>query len=185
VMLQLRLVESAREEHTNVDPTEGLNHGTVTLKKLVTSWCRSFRTVCADSYFASVNAAVEMERIGLRFIGVVKTATKKFPMAYLSGLELQQRGDWKGLIAKGTDGHPNMLAFVWMDRDRRYFIATTGSLLAGTPYTRIRWRQVNDEEDADPDRVELTIPQPMAAETYLLRAVQSTSTTVAAKTLLI
>jgi Transposase IS4 len=107
VMLQLRLVKSAREEHTTAeDNDEGLNHGTIILKKLVNAWCRSNRIVCADSYFASVNAATEMQRMGLRFIGVVKTATRKFPMAYLSSLELEQRGDWKGLVAKGTDGKP-------------------------------------------------------------------------------
>ena len=29
-------------------------------------------------------------RIGIRFIGVVKTETKRFPMAYLSSIELDE-----------------------------------------------------------------------------------------------
>jgi len=107
-----------------------------------------------------------MQRIGLRFIGVVKTATKKFPMAYLSGIEMRERGEWKGVVSKDEDGNPNMLAFCWMDRDRRYFISSCSSLDAGTPYSRTRWRQVDTADSANPERVELTIPQPKCAETY-------------------
>jgi hypothetical protein len=44
--------------------------------------------VCADSYFASVATAEELKRVHIRFFGVVKTATRKFSMAYLSSLEL-------------------------------------------------------------------------------------------------
>jgi hypothetical protein len=36
--------------------------------------------VCADSYFASVQAAEHLLSMGLKFIGVVKTATRKFPI---------------------------------------------------------------------------------------------------------
>jgi hypothetical protein len=46
-----------------------------------------------------------------------------------------------------------MAAFVWMDRERCSFISTTGSLEAGTPYTRCRWRQVDPSPDAPPQRV--------------------------------
>ena len=54
--------------------------------------------------------------IGLRFIGVVKTATRQFPMSYLSQLELTKHDDTKGLLSHGPNGEPIMLAFVWMDR---------------------------------------------------------------------
>jgi hypothetical protein len=59
-----------------------------------------------------------------------------------------------------------LLAFVWMDRDRRYFIASGGSLSEGKPYVRHRWRQVDDLPNASPERVELTVHQPKAAELY-------------------
>jgi len=51
-------------------------------------------------------------------------------MAYLSQIEMMQRGDRKGMITSD----PNMLAFVWMDCQRRYFIATASSLVEGAPY---------------------------------------------------
>ena len=86
-------------------------------------------------------------RIGVRFIGVVKTATKSFPMAYLWSIELAEgRGQRLGVVLK-TNGVPTMMAYVWMDRDRRYFISTASSLQDGEDYYRIRWRQPDLPEE--------------------------------------
>ena len=87
VMLRLLLEKSEEyyELHTQ-ENNEALRHGTAILKYLVLPWANSERGVCADSYFASVYSAEEMMRIGIRFIVVVKTATKTFPMAYLSSI---------------------------------------------------------------------------------------------------
>ena len=139
VMIRLKIVKTAEEENASAaTEDDGNNHGTNVLKFLVEPWVRTDCCVCADSYFASINAVTVLRMMGLRFIGVVKTATKKFPMSYLSNLELVQHGDYKGLVARGTDGQPTMLLFVWMDRDRRYFIASTSSLDSGIPYSRNR-----------------------------------------------
>ena len=145
---------------------DGNNHGTNVLKFLVERWVRTDHCVCADSYFASVNAVTVMRTMDLHFIGVVKMATKKFPMSYLSNLELLQCGDYKGLVARGTDGQPTMLSFVWMDQDFRYFVASVSLLESGMPYSHNRWRQVSLELDALPENMELTIPQPKAMEIY-------------------
>ena len=133
---------------------------------LVEPWVRMDCCVCADSYFTSVNAVTVMRTMGLCFIGVVKTATKKFPMSYLSNLELVQHWDYKGLVAKGSDGQLTMLSFIWMDWDHRYFIASASLLDSGIPYSHNRWCQVSLELDALPENVELTIPQPNAMEVY-------------------
>ena len=167
VMIRLKIVKTAEEENASaVTEDDGNNHGTNVLKFLVEPWVRTDCCVCADSYFASINAVTVLRMMGLRFIGVVKTATKKFPMSYLSNLELVQRGDYKGLVARGTNGQPTMLSFVWMDQDCRYFIASASLLDSGIPYSRNRWRQVSLELDALPENVELTIPQPKATEVY-------------------
>jgi hypothetical protein len=170
VMLRLRLVKTRKEEeaqeanNNNIEQTEEqLLHGTKVLKHLVEPWFFSDRVVCADSYFASVPAAEELLRMKLRFIGVVKTATKRFPVAYLSNLELQQRGDCKAVVS--TINESKMMAFVWMDRDRRNFIATVSSITDGNPCLRERWRQIAPGEES-PEKVELTVPQPLAAEMY-------------------
>jgi hypothetical protein len=167
IMMRLKLVKTMDEENAHLQPgNDGLLHGTVILKSLVLPWARTDMIVCADSYFASVGALQELKRHGLRFIGVVKTATRQYPQSFLSNLEMANRGDRNGLVAKDVNGSPSMLAFCWMDRDRRYFIASASSLQPGRAYSRFRWRQVSEIPDAAPARVELNIPQSQAAELY-------------------
>ena len=167
VMIRLKIVKTAEEENASaVTDDDSNNHGTNVLKFLVEPWVRMDHCVCVDSYFTSINAVTVMRMMGLHFIGVVKTATKKFRMSYLSNLKLVQRGDYKGLVARGTDGQPTMLLSVWMDRDCRYFIASVSSLDSGIPYSQNWWCQVSLELDALPENVELTIPQPKATEVY-------------------
>jgi hypothetical protein len=166
VMLQLKLVKSAQETAAAVpDDDDNSYHSTRVLKDLVQPWTHSDRVVCADSYFASVTTALELKMLGLRFIGVVKTASRKFPMAYLSNIQMGLRGERKGLIACNENGEAIMLAFVWVDRERRYFISSCSSLAEGRPYIRQRWRQIAEGEE-DPERVELVVPQPKCAEVY-------------------
>jgi hypothetical protein len=113
VMLRLKLVKGADlvgDDNENHDRNENnLLHGTQVLKYLVSPWFGSHRIVCADSYFASVGAAKELFANGLRFIGVVKTATRGFPKTYLSAVELANRGDFlalKSVLPPANDGVP-------------------------------------------------------------------------------
>jgi Transposase IS4 len=186
VMLQLKIVKTSQEqriiameqtrgERDNERELEGaleendsgLPHGAVVLSQLVSPLFHSNRLVCADSYFSSVAAAEELKRNGLRYIGVVKTATKKFPMElFKARIMLGGRGERYGLVANDSEGRPSLLSFVWVDRERRYFIATAGSLAPGTDCVRYRWRQQDKTPDAEPNRISYTIPQPRAAEIY-------------------
>ncbi len=59
-----------------------------------------------------------------------------------------------------------MMPFVWMDQERRYFITTCWPLEEGQPYVRRRCRQVNQEPNADAERVVLVVPEPKACEVY-------------------
>jgi len=122
--------------------------------------------VVADSFFASVTTATKLMSAGLRFIGVVKTATKQYPMQYLGNVELHDgKGDMEGVLSSGAN-NSKLLAFVWVDRDRRYFIATAGSLAPGTPIERSRMTQVDKEPNAEPTKVDIYIDQPEAADLY-------------------
>ena len=174
VMLRLKIVKHVESEDLHlVEGPDELPHGTSVLKYLVLPWAQTSRGVCADSYFASVATAQTLMGLGLRFIGVVKSATKKFPMKYLSSLELLEgRGQREGVIMKSL-GVPWIMALVWVDRDRRYFISTASSLKEGKEYSRDRWRQPEQDEDhlAQPNnqdavRQHLTVPQPEVCEIY-------------------
>ena len=89
IMISLRVVKTSNEEERNNtrEHDDGQLHGTKVLLELVDKWAHSDRVVCADSYFVYVAAAKALKSIGLRFIGVVKTATKEFPLKHLSGIE--------------------------------------------------------------------------------------------------
>ena len=88
-MLWLLLVKSEEDFPLKTqENNEGLQHGTAILNYRVVTRANSERGVCADSCFASVSSAEEMMRIGICFVRVVKTATKIFPMTYLSSIEL-------------------------------------------------------------------------------------------------
>ena len=146
VMLSLKLVKSAEcEEAHTVGDEDGLPHGTKVMKELLTPWIGTgVQIVCADSYFASVKAVEELDRLGFRFIGVVKMATNKIPMVYLKEQELAGRGALKAVVSKEGEGGANdMLAFVWVDRECRYFICNGTGLEPAMPIYRSWWRQID------------------------------------------
>jgi len=107
-----------------------------------------------------VEAAEALRTSGLRFIGVVKTAHRRFPMESLSGRELGARGDHVTMAHVDETGTPDMMAVLWVDRIRRCFVATAGSTRPGKPCERLRWR----ETPAGAQRVAVTVPQPEVAE---------------------
>ena len=87
-------------------------------------------------------------------------------MAHLSQIKLVNRGDISDLVCRDLSGKSKLLRFVWMDRERRYFISSASSQQEGTPYTRKRRRQVNEEENLETDSVDMIIPQPTTAKIY-------------------
>lgn len=167
IMLQLHLVKSAKSvTRLAEDPT--INHGTYVLKKLISPWANTQRCVFADSYFASVQTAQELFKMGMRFTGVVKTATRGFPYAHLSSLQFGGKGEWRGLHHKGngTLQDPDLTAFAWVDRDRRYFISTHSNLREAVPLQRTRWRQLNPDTNEEPVRQTISIKQPQCSKRY-------------------
>jgi Transposase IS4 len=142
-------------------------HGCNVLYYLIKPWANTDAVVVADSYFASVSAALRLKSIGLRFIGVVKMATREYPMQYLASIPLSGgRGSRKGLISMDPESGTQLLSFVWVDRDRRYFISSCSSLEEGNRIIRQRWQQVDRSLNANPTRQQKEVPQPKAAELY-------------------
>ena len=90
IMMRLNLVKGG-SYHDNVE--NGVTHGASVLMEIVLLWVNTHGIVCADSYFASVTAAELLYLNGLKFVGVVKTATRKYLMANLASQELEKRGD--------------------------------------------------------------------------------------------
>jgi hypothetical protein len=66
------------------------------------------------------------------------------------------------LVHENKEREADMTAVMWLDRERRYFIATTSGIAEGRPYDRTRWRQRQDR----PERVKFSVPKPQAVELY-------------------
>ena len=80
-MLRLKLVKTpaaTTDKDDNDNNNADLLHGTQVVKQLIEPWFNSNRVVCADSAFASIGCAVELKRLGMRFIGVVKLRQENF-----------------------------------------------------------------------------------------------------------
>jgi len=137
------------------------------LYELVHPWGYSDRVVVADSYFASVPAAVRLFKEGLRFIGMLKTSTREYPMDWLTHVELPGgKGDRRGLTTVDAETGARLLAFVWADRDRRHFVTTCSNMQEGAMIDRYRWHQVDRTPNADAARVNVLVRQPRACEIY-------------------
>ena len=60
-------------------------HGCNVLAELVRPWANTDRVVCADSYFASVQAALRLKAMGLRFIGLSRLLQQDFRCSIFKG----------------------------------------------------------------------------------------------------
>jgi len=105
-----------------------MNHGTKVLMDLIQPWTMANRLVCADSYFSSVQTAINCRNKKTKYIGVVKTATKNYPMKALAEVELGSKGDRYPLVSLDAEGKPELLLFVWKDRQWHYFIVSGSSI---------------------------------------------------------
>jgi len=93
IMTRLKVVKQ-EDDYTDTELDEefsSIGHGVKVLKELISPWTGSGRLVCVDSYFTSVQAAEIMFQEGLKFIGVVKIAHKKFPLKHFQTIELEKR----------------------------------------------------------------------------------------------
>ena len=107
-------------------------------------WGFTDRHVCADSFFSSVQTAEKLYGMGFRYTDVVKTAHKNYPLKKLSEREMAGKGDGFCLSSRIKNHDGVLVALCWVDRERRYFISTAGSIGPGTPFEREGWRQTQN-----------------------------------------
>ena len=105
--------------------------------------------------------------LGLTFLGNVKTASKEFPVKYLGDEVLAERGARVVLASINEEtGKTELVALTWLDRNRRNFVATAYGLGEGEEIVRTRFRQIDDDPEADPDKVLIEVKQPLAVDRY-------------------
>jgi hypothetical protein len=71
-----------------------------------------------------------------------------------------------------------MYAFVWVDRDRHFFITNTSSLATGCLCERVRMRQVQPvETDLPPEQIQFSIAQQRQQSCIMMSVPRLTGTT--------
>ena len=137
------------------------------LLELTEPWHHSGRLVTANTYFASVEAALAMKEKGLTFIGNVKQCSRRFPMEFLGNTTLPRRGSRAVLASIDEEtGKTELVAISWVDRNRRFFVTTTCGIGEGEEVFRKRLRQLDKSGRAPPDTVIIEVAQPKAIATY-------------------
>jgi hypothetical protein len=123
-------------------------HCAVTLR-CVKAWFGSLRKIIADSAFASYLTAQELLKRGLYFQGIVKTATRLFPMQHFKNWVATNppRGSHEVCVAtvEAQGGAKPIMAVAWKDKQVKFLIATAGTTLPGTPVQKQRSKVVADE----------------------------------------
>ena len=85
IMIQLKFVKTSSEEDLHsTEKHDGFLHGTKAIFNILQPWLNTQRrVVIADSYFVLVQSCGDLNKLGLRFIGLVKTAIRGFCMEKL------------------------------------------------------------------------------------------------------
>ena len=147
VMLRLELQEGeeAMKLKEYFKPKDCPFHVAVTVR-LVKPWLGTWRTVIADSVFASFLCAITLLSMGLHFMGIVKTATRSFPKSYFTNWAETnpQRGDHTYLHTTYKVGQitHKIVAVGWMTKLVKSIITTVGNCLPGNDQVIKRSRLV-------------------------------------------
>ena len=78
----------------------------------IRAWSGSGGIACADSFFASVTAAERLLEMDLKFIGVIKNATRRYPIKFLFSKELSCRGRSVCMVNKFRDRSVKFMALM-------------------------------------------------------------------------
>ncbi|XP_051167804.1 uncharacterized protein LOC127285709 [Leptopilina boulardi] len=131
--------------------------GTATTLRLTQPWFGTGRIVVGDSWFASVKTAIELRKQGLYFLGIVKTATKMYPMTEAKARCPKKSG--KKAVATATVNGTDLTCVAWKDKKVFTFIGSCGTTLNGEPAKKNRI-------DADGNVAIKIVPRPKIVEEY-------------------
>ncbi len=117
IMLQMQIVKSDKSEEKR-DTNEFVTHSASITRQLVEPWKNTNRIVGRDACIASVNTFKQMYDIGLRFIGVVKTAHRHFSAQYLGSVTMEGRGNsFQWFITVQMEIETLVHCYAWTKKD--------------------------------------------------------------------
>ncbi|XP_045778132.1 uncharacterized protein LOC123876048 [Maniola jurtina] len=130
-----------------------LGAGTATTLRLTEPWHGSGRIVVGDSWFASVKTAVELSKVGLYFIGLVKTAHSFYPSSEMATRCPSHKG--ASVVSTAEKDSVHLIACAWRDKKIHTFVSTCGTTLPGQPSRKRRWDDDGNQFFREVDRPKL------------------------------
>ena len=153
IMLRLDVMEGSVANACKMFSEFG--EGTAVTLRLTEPYWTSGRTVIADSAFGSVKCAKQLSDRGMFFMGMVKTAQKQYPAAYLKAWSngslpdstgaLPDRGSHILFSSQMPGENRPVYAMCWADRRAKCIVATRGSTSDGPPSVRPRSKRVKKD----------------------------------------
>jgi hypothetical protein len=178
VMLFLELMEG--KDRMRDKEYADISAGTGHVLRATKAYHGTNRTIIGDSAFASVTTAEECLKHGLHFMGIVKTATRKFPAKLLKawfkdgeakhkrGVTEGWRGNWATAstdVMIGNVAHP-IYACCWAEKKPKYIVSTRGTHLRGADSVRSRHKIV--ETDGRRETEHFKVPHKRSAMIEML-----------------
>jgi hypothetical protein len=169
IILKLELMEGKDRNRAKKYENVFKSHTAITLR-LVEDYFGTARTVIADSAFSSVDTCSALLDHGLYFLGIVKTASSRFPKAYFKAWasnESLPRGSHKVVksfvrISNGTEAQ--IFAVGWMDKKLKTLICSRGITTPGVPARKRRHRIIIENGRPNTIRYEIQVNRPKVVE---------------------
>eukprot|EP00731_Ephydatia_muelleri_P012969 Em0007g279a len=137
IILKLDMMEGG-EANRRKDFSQEYGEGTAVTLRLTKEYYGTGRVVHADSAFSSMKTLLALRERGLFFMGMIKTAHKEYPLAFLkswaNGDEeggKPSRGNYCLLQTQSQHGLP-FYALGWADRKVKTIISNVGSTNPGS-----------------------------------------------------
>lgn len=140
IILHLEIVKGADETCEKEFETQML-HVTAVTSRLVDPWINSNMIVCNDSYFRFCCYDWCVATVRLRFLEVVNTEIKRYRMDFISRQKFKGHGQSMTMTYPESYAGMDMMAVMWVDRNRRYFISTTVTSLLSSDTCPDLWQR--------------------------------------------
>ncbi|CAG5033168.1 unnamed protein product [Parnassius apollo] len=130
IMMRLEINESKEAISTKKWQRE-FGAGTATTLRLTEPWRGSGKVIVGDSWFASVKTAVELFKVGLYFIGLVKTAHSFYLVSDMAAECATHKG--ASVVSKTEKDSVQLIACAWNDKKTPTFVSTCETILPSLP----------------------------------------------------